>query len=92
VQYNRLELPAGAGQLIVLYVNQDVSAPIDVGTLGNEVAADAAARLADGWRLNSIASIPMREMGTPANVLFQSGGAYVTQTALVAVYLRQEAT
>lgn len=33
----------------------------------------------------------MRQMGTAGNVLFQSGGQYVTQAAVVVVYARDRA-
>ena len=89
MNYDKLELPAGDDQLIVLYMSHDTSSMIDVGTLANEVAIDAAARSKDGWRLNSLASLPMRQMGTSGNVLFQSGGQYVTKATLLAVYSHQ---
>ena len=91
MQFSRLELPAGDGQLIVLFVNQDNATMIDAGVLAGEVAADAAERLKEGWRLSSVASIPMRQMGTAGNFLFQSGGQYATQVALIAVFSRQSA-
>ena len=37
MEYSKLELPAGEGQLIVIYVNQDTSQPIDVGALGTRL-------------------------------------------------------
>ncbi|MEP7157948.1 MAG: hypothetical protein ABI797_00840 [Chloroflexota bacterium] len=89
MNYDKLELPAGEDQLIVLYMSRDTSSMIDVGTLTNEVANDAAARSKDGWQLNSLASLPMRQMGTSGNVLFQSGGQYVTKATLIAVYTRK---
>lgn len=88
VQYSTLELPAGEGQLIVVYVNTDAGEPIDVGALGNQVAADSAKRLAAGWKLRSVATAPMRQMGTAGNILFQSGGQFATQVAWLAVYSR----
>jgi len=35
MEYSKLELPAGEGQLIVVYVNTDSGQPIDVGAIGN---------------------------------------------------------
>ena len=82
----RLELPAGEGQLIVLYVNEDTTSQIEPGTVAGDLAADAAVRLAEGWRLLSVASMPLRQMGTAGNIMFQSGGQYVTQVPLMATY------
>ena len=86
MQFNKLELPAGEGQLIAIFVNQDTSSLVDIGVLGNEAAADAAERRSQGWRLMSLASMSIRQMGTAGNVLFQSGGQYATQAALIATY------
>lgn len=87
MQYDRLELPAGDDQLIVLYVNTDTAQSVQVATFINEIALDAAHLRSNGWRLRSVASVPMREVGTTGNVLFQSGGGYATQVALVAVFI-----
>jgi hypothetical protein len=84
----RLEQPAGEGQLIVLYVNEDKSAAIDPAGLINEVGRDAARLQADGWKLASLGGLPMRQMGTAGNIMFQSGGQYATQVAVVALYTR----
>lgn len=83
-----LEFPAGDGQLVVLFVNEDVGSAVEPEALATELAADAARRRADGWRLSSVASMPMRQMGTAGNVLFQSGGQFATQAALIVVYSR----
>jgi hypothetical protein len=88
MEYSKLELPAGEGQLIVVYVNTDTGQPIDVGAIGSQLAADSAERLAAGWKLRSVATAPIRQMGTTGNVLFQSGGQYATQVAWLAVYSR----
>lgn len=85
MQYSKLELPAGEGQLIVLYVNEDASSSIDVGGLANAVAEDATTRRSSGWRLVSVASVGMRLSGS-TNLLVKSGGQFVTQAALMAVY------
>jgi hypothetical protein len=86
MQYDRIEFPAGEDQLIVVYVNQDTAESIDVTTFFNEIASEAAAKRELGWRLRSIASMPMRQMGTAGNIMFQSGGQYATQVALVVVF------
>jgi hypothetical protein len=86
VQYSKLELPAGEGQLIVMFVNEDNGRDLDVGAFGTALAEDAKARRDDGWRLMSVASMSMRQTGTAGNVLFQSGGQYATQAVLMATY------
>lgn len=86
MQYSKLELPAGEGQLIVMFVNDDTGGNLEVGAFGSAVAEDAAKRLEDGWRLMSVGSISMRQSGTAGNVLFQSGGQYATQAAVIATY------
>ena len=88
MEISRVELPAGEDQLIVMFVNRDSSGRIDVETFGNAVATDAAQRRAQGWRLMSVASLGMRQMGTAGNMFFQSGGQYATQAALLATYQR----
>ena len=84
-----LERPAGEGQLIVAFVNRDEGAAIDVEAILTFIAQDAAKREAEGWRLVSIGGMPMRQMGTAGNIVFQSGGQYATQAAVVAVYARE---
>lgn len=72
----------------MLYVNRDAGAAVDVAALMSEVGKDAARLRAEGWRLVSVGSLHMRQMGTAGNILFQSGGQYATQTAVSAVYSR----
>jgi len=86
-----LERPAGDNQLIVTYVNQDEGHVIDVEAVLSFVAQDAAKREAAGWHLVSVGGMPMRQMGTAGNIMFQSGGQYATQAAVVAVYARGSA-
>ncbi len=86
MQYSKLELPAGDGQLIVMFVNDDTGDSFEVSAFGTAVADDAAERRKDGWRLMSVASLTMRQVGTAGNVLFQTGGQYATQAALIATY------
>ena len=86
----KLEQAAGEDQLIVAFVNRDDANQIDVAALLAEVGRDAAERERDGLRLVSLGGLPMRQTGTAGNVLFQSGGQYATQVAVVAVYARVE--
>jgi hypothetical protein len=86
VYLEKREFEAGNGQLIVVYVNEDTGAGVDADDLAGELARDAAERQAKGWRLSSVTSFPLRQMGTAGNILFQSGGQYATQVAMLAVY------
>ena len=91
IEIFKLEQPAGEDQLIVAFVNRDESSAIDLQALLAEVGRDAAERERDGLRLVSVGGVPMRQTGTAGNVLFQSGGQYATQVAVVAVYFRGRA-
>lgn len=84
-----LERPAGENQLIVAFVNRDEGEALDVEATLTCVAEHAAARERTGWQLASLGGLPMRQMGTAGNVLFQSGGQFATQVAVVAVYTRE---
>ena len=85
-KYSKVEVPAGEGQLIVLFTNADFGGMIDVDLLVNAVADDAKQRRGMGWRLMSVASIGMRQSGTAGDLLFHSGGQVASQAALMAVY------
>ena len=89
IEIYKLVLAAGDNQAIVGYVNRDESLSIDVEAILKFIAQDAAEREKDGWRLVSVGGIPMRETGTAGNVMFQSGGGYATQVAVVVVYARE---
>ena len=91
IEIFKLERPAGENQLIVAFVNRDEGEALDVEATLTYVAEDAAAREKAGWRLASLGGLPMRQMGTAGNVLFQSGGQFATQVAVVAVYTRERA-
>lgn len=88
IEIFKLEQPAGDDQVIVAFVNRDESAQIDVPAMLAEIGRDAAEREQTGWRLVSVGGLPMRQMGTAGNVLFQSGGQFATQVAVVVVYAR----
>jgi hypothetical protein len=83
-----LQYPVGPDQLIVLYVVEDAGGPVDPAALYGFVAQDANAPAADGWRIASTDTVPMRQVGTAGNVLFQSG-QYTTQMAIAVVYSRR---
>jgi hypothetical protein len=82
----RFDYPAGDGQQVVLYVSDDAGVALDPDTLFAEVAADAAEFAGRGWRIVSIATMPIRQMGTAGNIFFQSGGQFATKAAIVVVY------
>jgi hypothetical protein len=82
----RFEYAAGDGQQVVLYVSDDRGAPLEPDALFGEVAADAAALAGRGWRIVSMATMPIRQMGTAGNIFFQSGGQFATKAAIVVVY------
>jgi hypothetical protein len=84
----RVEYEAGKDQKLVVYVSFDTGGPIDPGQIFGEIATDAAAMAGQGWRILSTTVMPMRQTGTAGNILFQSGGQYATQSAVVVVYTR----
>jgi len=87
-QIFKFEQEAGADRLIVMLVNQDASEQVDAPAFLAEIGRDAAQREAYGWKVISIGSVPLRQSGTAGNVLFQSGGQYSTQVAVMVVYAR----
>jgi hypothetical protein len=52
------------------------------------VTQDARDRAANGWRIVSTVGLPLRQMGTAGNILFQSGGQFVTRASIAVVYGR----
>ena len=91
IEIFKLEQAAGEDQLIVAFVNRDEASQIDVQAMLAEIGRDAAERERDGLRLVSVGGLPMRQMGTAGNIMFQSGGQFATQVAVVAVYARERA-
>jgi hypothetical protein len=82
------EYPVSASQVIAGYENEDTSSQVDPGTLFGHVAVDATRRAEEGWRIASIGSMPLRQMGTAANIFLQSGGQYSTRAVVIVVYER----
>lgn len=82
------EMQAGPNQAIVVYVAEDTSTMVDPVSIWGEVSEDAKIRADKGWRMLSIAVMPMRQMGTAGNILFQSGGQFATQVAVTVLYGR----
>ncbi len=85
MEIEKFELPAGEGQLIVIFLNKDTGVRFDISVYGKAVADDAAARRAEGWRLQSVASVHMKDTTTGGPWLDPSKEAS-TQAALMAVY------
>ncbi len=81
-------IEAGPNQSIVVYVSADTGSMVEPTDLWGDIAAHAAELSAQGWRIVSTAVTPMRQTGTAGNILFQSGGQYATQVAVVVVYAR----
>jgi hypothetical protein len=74
----------------VLYVNQDTGEQVDIEGLVAIMGRDAESRAESGWRLTSVASIPIRQSGTVGNVLFDSGAQTTIFMALTALYVLEE--
>lgn len=76
---------AGPDHLIVVYTPPDLSTELDPVAIFAAVAADATARAADGLRILSMTSMPLRHAG----VAFGSqGSGYETKVAVAVVYER----
>ncbi len=84
----RHEYKAGDDQLMVVFVNNDQMQMVNPHVFAQALATDATVRRSRGWRLVSVSSMPMRQMGTAGNVFFQSGGQYATQAGLIALFVQ----
>ena len=85
----RIELPAGPQQRIVLYVTDDNASQVDPAYAWAYIARDAESQAVDGWEIVSTGVMPLRQMGTAGNIFFQSGGQFVTQAAISVVYAKR---
>ena len=79
---------AGPGRRLVTYYTEDDGSGVSLDALAQGIAADAQGRAQEGWRIASCDVLPLRQMGTAGNVLFQSGGQYATMLGAVALYVR----
>jgi hypothetical protein len=79
------EFNAGPSQTIVLYSSGDTGAELDPATLYGHVAADAELRAVGGWRIVSMAEIPLRHGGT---VMGLEGSGFETKASVAVVYAR----
>ena len=83
------EYPAGADQVLVVYTPPDASIELDPLAIAGDIAADATARAADGWRIVSTADMPLRHGGTAFGL---QGSGFETKAAILVVYVRTAAT
>jgi hypothetical protein len=84
----RIEYDAGPDQTIVLLVTEDYGGPLDPGEIFQAVADEARDRATSGWRIVSISTMPVRQMGTAGNIFFQSGGQFASKAAVAVVFGR----
>jgi hypothetical protein len=84
----RNEHMAGNSQKIVVYVSDDAGVGLDPDLIFEYVATFAGSEEDQGWRILSMTVMPLRQMGTAGNIVFQSGGQYATQAAVAVVYAR----
>jgi hypothetical protein len=79
------EYSAGPDHVIVLYQPADVGSEIDPEAIFAEIAADAEARAANGQRILSMTTMPLRHGGMWAGA---QGSGYQTKTSVAVVYER----
>ena len=80
------EYPAGEGRLLVLYLSDDDGSEVDPAELLARMGADAASRAAGGWRLESMAGLPLRHAGQ--KMFGVEGSGYTTKAAIGCLYAR----
>ncbi len=78
-----IELDAGAGQSIVVYVSPDTGSEVEPTELYGEIAEDAARRAERGLRIISMAAVPTRHAQA---FLAREGSGYETKIAVAVVY------
>lgn len=79
------EFEAGPDHTIVVYAPDDLGIEVDPVAVFGEVAADAAARAANGQHIMSMTSMPLRHGGT---IFGQEGSGFETKVAIGVVYER----
>jgi hypothetical protein len=79
----RVEFEAGPNQAIVVYTSDDQGGEVDPAAVHGEVAGDAAARAADGWRIVSTAALPTRHAQA---FMGREGSGYETKMSVIVVY------
>lgn len=74
--------------LIVPVYSDDDGNLVDLGRFAAQISQDINQRALEGWRLHSQSVTALRQAGTPAGVIFDSGGQVVTQLGAILVYER----
>jgi hypothetical protein len=85
------EYPVGDTQLIVTYRTHDWDETKGGGYSDSIITfatEDAAQRARDGWRIVSWDALTSGFSGSAGNLLFNSGGGFVTDVAITVVYAR----
>ncbi|HEX8025862.1 MAG TPA: hypothetical protein VF484_06645 [Candidatus Limnocylindrales bacterium] len=79
------DFPAGDDQVIVVYDPMDTGNQVEPGDIMAGIAADAATRANEGWRIVSLDSMNLRHS---ALFLGRDGSGYESQVAVIVVYGR----
>lgn len=82
---NRTEFDAGDSQRIVVYSPADTGEEVDVAAIYGEIAVDAKAGAADGWRIVSTSALPVRHA---QGFMAREGSGYETKMAVAVVYAK----
>jgi hypothetical protein len=77
------QFPIGGNQVIVVYESDDTGNELDPYAIYSQIAADAAVRANQGWRLISLASTALRHAQAYVG---RSGSGYETSAAIAVVY------
>lgn len=77
------EFPAGTNQTIVVYLSDDTGGEVDPMVLYQEISDDAGLRATNGYRIVSMASVPLRHSGV---FMGREGSGYETKVAVAVVY------
>ena len=80
---NQSEFGAGPNQSIVVYASSDTGSEIDPASLYQAIAKDAETRAQSGWRIVSIAAVPIRHAQA---FLGREGSGYETKFSVAVVY------
>jgi hypothetical protein len=80
---NQNEFGAGPNQSIVVYASSDTGSEIDPAALYQAIAQDAETRAQSGWRIVSIAAVPIRHAQA---FLGREGSGYETKFSVAVVY------
>jgi hypothetical protein len=83
------EYEVGPDQLLVVYWPEDMGTELDAAAIFGAIAADAARRDADGYRIRTMTSMPLRHAGTWPG---REGSGYETKVAVALIYERRAST